>query len=88
MYQKNKKNLGNGHIKHRPSSESSEDTRLKAQVTQVLSEYRHPQREYKDYTGSARYLADLSEVNHTKTTVHPQITCNMPKAKQGTTTFF
>jgi hypothetical protein len=86
VYQKNKKSTaGNGHqSKQRPSSESSEDTRIKAQVTQVLSEYRHPQREYKEYTGSTRYLSDLNEVNHTKTTtVHPQVTCNMPKAKQG-----
>ncbi|KAJ3639536.1 hypothetical protein Zmor_002891 [Zophobas morio] len=85
VYQKNKKTTGNNgnHNKHRPSSESSEDARTKAQVTQVLSEYRHPQREYKEYTGSTRYLSDLNEVNHTKTTVHPQVTCNMPKAKQG-----
>lgn len=80
VYQKNKKA---GQQKHRPSSESSEDTRIKAQVTQVLSEYRHPQREYKEYTGSTRYLSDLNEVNHAKTTIHPQVTCNMPKAKQG-----
>ncbi|EFA12801.2 hypothetical protein TcasGA2_TC001864 [Tribolium castaneum] len=80
VYQKNKKATSG---KHRPSSESSEETRIKAQVTQVLSEYRHPQREYKEYTGSTRYLSDLNEVNHAKTTVHPQVTCNMPKAKQG-----
>ncbi|RZC42870.1 cactin-like, partial [Asbolus verrucosus] len=84
VYQKNKKaTAGNGNHKHRPSSESSEDARIKAHVTQVLSEYRHPQREYKEYTGSTRYLSDLNDTNHTKTTIHPQVTCNMPKAKQG-----
>lgn len=52
-------------------------------VTQVLSEYRQPQREYKEFRGNVRYL---NEHNEAKTTVHPQVTCKMPKASnyQGT----
>lgn len=86
-YQKNKKTTSSSSNcpgKQRPSSESSEETRIKTQVTQVLSEYRHPQREYKEYTGSTRYLNELTETpQHNKTTVHPQVTYNMPKAKQS-----
>lgn len=59
------------------SSEGSEDNKLKAQVTQVLSEYKQPSREYKEYRGNVRYF---NEHNEAKTTVHPQVTCKMPKA--------
>ncbi|XP_060516187.1 uncharacterized protein LOC132695750 [Cylas formicarius] len=48
-------------------------------ITQELSEYRQVQRDYKEYRGNMKYT---NENRYTKqTTVHPKVTCNMPKAK-------
>lgn len=64
-----------------PSSESSEENVRKAPMTQVLSEYRQPQREYKDFRGNSRYKSEINDSHvQRQTTVHPKITCNMPKA--------
>lgn len=68
-------------IVSRQGSDSSEDTKLKAQATQVLSEYRQHCREYKDYRVSSRCLMEGSENDPRQTTVHPQVICNMPKAQ-------
>ncbi|KAK4871570.1 hypothetical protein RN001_015694 [Aquatica leii] len=58
-----------------------QDDVKKTQMTQILSEYRQPQREYKDFRGSPRYMGDFTDGHYTKqTTIHPQVTCNMPKA--------
>lgn len=57
----------NGESKTRPIS------------TRELSEYRQTQRDYKEFRGSTKYTTDGKYPKHT--TVHPQITCNMPKAK-------
>lgn len=70
-------------ILSRQGSESSDDTRIKAQATQVLSEYRQPRREYKDYRASSRCVGegnDLPYHDAKQTTVHPQVIYNMPKA--------
>ncbi|KAF5297155.1 hypothetical protein FQR65_LT10054 [Abscondita terminalis] len=64
----------------RQTSDAQDDAK-KTQMTQILSEYRQPQRQYKDFRGSPRYMGDFSDGHYTKqTTVHPQVTCNMPKA--------
>lgn len=67
-----------------PSSESSEENvRKAATMTQVLSEYREPQREYKDFRGSSRYKSETNDSHFQRqTTVHPKVTCNMPKASE------
>lgn len=53
------------------------DTKMKPSATQELSEFRQPQREYKDYRGNLKYTQDSNHQKHT--TIHPQVTCNMPK---------
>lgn len=62
------------------NSDSSEENIAKTQVTQILSEYRQPQREYKEFRTSARHHADHFDSSR-QTTIHPQVTCNMPKAR-------
>lgn len=61
--------------KYSPSSNSSEETKTKVTSTKVLSEYRQPQREYKDFKG--RYNGESIEP---KQTVHPQVTYRIPMA--------
>lgn len=70
-------------------SDSSNSVARKTPTTQVLSEYRQMQREYKDFRGSPRYLGDYTDAYHPKQTVHPQVTYNMPKAsaQQGNLLF-
>lgn len=60
------------------SSDSSEENVSKPPGTQVLSEYRQPQREYKEFRSSPRYHHQEEGLRQT---VHPQVTCNMPKAR-------
>ncbi|CAH0561821.1 unnamed protein product [Brassicogethes aeneus] len=67
--------------KLRTSSESSEENKLKTPATQILSEFRQPQREYKEFRGNGRYLNELNENSRQTTTIHPQVIYNMPKAK-------
>ncbi|XP_049960301.1 uncharacterized protein LOC126480931 [Schistocerca serialis cubense] len=54
-----------------------------ATSTQVLSEYREPRREYRDYRPSSRYNdsshESLSYMEKKRATVHPQIVCDIPK---------
>lgn len=50
-----------------------------AATTQILSEYRQPQREYREYRTSSGQNGRHILVEQA-TTVHPKITCNMPKA--------
>uniref|UniRef100_A0A1Y1LQH1 Uncharacterized protein n=1 Tax=Photinus pyralis TaxID=7054 RepID=A0A1Y1LQH1_PHOPY len=67
--------------RQRVPSELSDENVKKTQMTLILSEYRQPQREYKDFRGSPRYMAEFGDAHHPKqTTIHPQVTCNMPKA--------
>lgn len=76
----NKKDL-NDLNKHISNASSSDEHHVKAHATQILSEYKQPQREYKDYRGSIRYLiTDDYEPVVPQTTIHPQVTCNIPKA--------
>lgn len=58
---------------------------MKPPATQVLSEYRQLQREYKEYRGSSRWdNGDTNSHNEVKqTTVHPKVICNMPRAHQS-----
>ncbi|CAG9759639.1 unnamed protein product [Ceutorhynchus assimilis] len=48
-------------------------------VTQELSEYRQIQRDYKEYRGMGKLNGDIK--SYRPTTVHPEVTCNMPNAK-------
>lgn len=68
--------------KNSPISDSSDDSTKKAPMTQILSEYRQQQRDYKDFRGSPRYKGKFSDSQFFRqvTTIHPQITCDMPKA--------
>ncbi|KAK5639597.1 hypothetical protein RI129_012089 [Pyrocoelia pectoralis] len=71
------------HRQRTPSDLSDENVK-KTQMTLILSEYRQPQREYKDFRGSPRYLGEYGESHHLKqTTIHPQVTCNMPKVSNS-----
>ncbi|KAG5895092.1 hypothetical protein JTB14_023266 [Gonioctena quinquepunctata] len=55
------------------------ENKMRAPSTRELSEYRQVQRDYKEFRGSPKYL---NEGRHRRqTTVHPQVTCNMPKVK-------
>lgn len=62
------------------SNNSSEENIAKTPITQILSEFRQPQREYKEFRTNTRHHTDHFEVPR-HTTVHPQITCNMPKTR-------
>lgn len=62
------------------STDSSEENIAKPPVTQILSEYRQPQREYKEFRSNARHHNEHFEAPR-QTTVHPQVTCNMPKTR-------
>ncbi|KAJ8911059.1 hypothetical protein NQ315_015113 [Exocentrus adspersus] len=59
------------------------NNKIRPPATRELSEYRQTSREYKEYRGSMKYISDAKYSK--QTTVHPQVTCNMPKAK-GTKT--
>nr|XP_023021298.1 uncharacterized protein LOC111509730 [Leptinotarsa decemlineata] len=59
--------------------ELNTETKMRASTTRELSEFRQVQRDYKEFRGSYRYANDGG--HHRQTTVHPQVTCNMPKAK-------
>lgn len=65
--------------KHRKSEVSNAESKVRAPATQELSEYRQTQRDYKEYRGGLKYTTDARYPK--QTTVHPQVTCNMPKAK-------
>lgn len=73
-----------GYAAGQSSSDSSEENIAKPPVTQILSEYRQPQREYKEFRTSTRHHNDHFDVSR-QTTVHPQVTCNMPKARGNNT---
>lgn len=62
------------------SSDSSEENIAKPPVTQILSEFRQTQREYKEFRTNTRHHGDHFD-SPRQTTVHPQITCNMPKTR-------
>ncbi|XP_056646157.1 uncharacterized protein LOC130451269 [Diorhabda sublineata] len=47
--------------------------------TRELSEYRQPQRNYKDYNSNIKFTSDKGYSR--QTTIYPQVKCNMPKAK-------
>lgn len=64
--------------KYETSSSSSNDNVVNAPATQILSEYKQPHREYKDYRGRFS-IANESDHVVRQATVHPQVTCNMPK---------
>lgn len=72
-----RKSLAELHLHQRSSSSDSSDENkvTKATTTKVLSEYRQPQREYKDFRG--RYHQELVEP---KQTIHPEVTYHMPMA--------
>ncbi|XP_076261420.1 uncharacterized protein LOC143197116 [Rhynchophorus ferrugineus] len=55
------------------------ESKLTLHVTRELSEYRQAQRDYKEYRGHSKYTSDYRYFK--PTTVHPEVTCNMPKAK-------
>lgn len=60
-------------------SHQSDDNRSKSITqTQILSEYRQPQREYRDYQSSKKHFPDGSD---RQTTVYPKVTYKMPKSK-------
>lgn len=75
-----KKGVGKSYAVGQTSSDSSEENIAKAPVTQILSEYRQPQREYKEFRTSTRHHSDHFDTPR-QTTVHPQVTCNMPKTR-------
>lgn len=75
-----KKSIKKNYAVGQSSTDSSEENIAKPPVTQILSEYRQPQREYKEFRSSTRHYSDHLEVPR-QTTVHPQITCNMPKTR-------
>ncbi|XP_044731263.1 uncharacterized protein LOC123294216 isoform X2 [Chrysoperla carnea] len=64
-----------------PIARGSDDGRIK---TEILSEYRQPTREYRDYRGLSTRISNTldSPIEH-QTTVHPQVVYNMPKASHG-----
>ncbi|XP_045481257.1 uncharacterized protein LOC123685599 [Harmonia axyridis] len=69
----------NNNREYRPCSNDSDDTRSKSIMqTQVLSEFRQPQREYRDYHSSKKNFTDGSD---RQTTIHPKVTYKMPKSK-------
>jgi len=65
--------------KYNPPQTNGAWSEKTTQGTQELSEYRQIQRDYKDYRGSAKYSAESRMIR--QTTVHPEVTCNMPNAK-------
>ncbi|KAL3289899.1 hypothetical protein HHI36_023286 [Cryptolaemus montrouzieri] len=71
----------NNNSEYKSCSDSSEDNRSKPIMqTKVLSEYRQPQREYKDYQSSKKHLLNRTD-SPRQTTIHPKVTCKMPKSK-------
>ncbi|XP_030748612.1 uncharacterized protein LOC115876800 [Sitophilus oryzae] len=59
-------------------NETSE-SKMTLHVTRELSEYRQAQRDYKEYRGHSKFTSDFRYFK--PTTIHPEVTCNMPKAK-------
>ncbi|XP_044765898.1 uncharacterized protein LOC123322120 [Coccinella septempunctata] len=69
----------NNNREYKSFSDNSDDNRSKSIMqTKVLSEYRQPQREYRDYQTSKKHLPDGAD---RQTTVHPKVTYKMPKSK-------
>lgn len=69
-----------------PSPKFQEDLKKKnfegsisTHATQELSEYRQIQRDYKEYRGNMKNAAEHKYIR--QTTVHPEVTYNMPKAR-------
>lgn len=73
----NRKHFDDLH-KYETSSSGSDDNVVNAPTTQILSEYKQPQREYKDYRGRFLITNECEQMVR-QTTIHPQVTCNMPK---------
>ncbi|XP_066248595.1 uncharacterized protein [Euwallacea similis] len=57
------------------------ETKRITQATQELSEYRQVQRDYKDYRSPTKIATETRVLK--QTTVHPEVTCNMPNAKES-----
>ncbi|XP_014245054.1 uncharacterized protein LOC106664129 isoform X2 [Cimex lectularius] len=69
------------------SQNSKNNTSTDLPTTQVLSEFRQQQREYKEYRPQRRSLSEMesmlnNEPNTKRATVHPKIVCQIPKSTQ------
>ncbi|KAK9889433.1 hypothetical protein WA026_004702 [Henosepilachna vigintioctopunctata] len=81
FFKKNSMDNVNNNTEYKSCSEGSEDNRSKGIMqTQVLSEYRQPQREYRDYQLSKKHIPEGVD-NQRQTTIHPKVTYKMPKSK-------
>ncbi|CAG9828459.1 unnamed protein product [Diabrotica balteata] len=60
---------------HKSSNTETKQT----SYTRELSEYRQTQRDYRDYNSNLKYTHDKGHSR--QTTIHPQVSCNMPKVK-------
>lgn len=76
VYQKNKRTQDNINIKAKLATNSNQQ-KIK---TQILSEYKQPQRDYKEYRTSSKYANNNRNKYTTK--VYPQVQCDMPKFKK------